>query len=110
VPTAFALRADHENVFAGGTLHVNNETVDLAQRLADGNGVIVVQDNESLLDAALRDNRSAFKQVPLSHAETAAAEADEPRRRPRTPPPISPKNRPCKRTQRAAGRARSSCR
>jgi hypothetical protein len=79
VPTAFALRADHENVFAGGTLHVNNETVDLAQRLADGNGVIVVQDHESLLDAALRDNRSAFKQVPLSHAETAVVEADEPR-------------------------------
>lgn len=78
MPTAFSLRADHENVFAGGTLHINNQTVDLAQRLADGNGVIVVQDNEGLLDAALRDY-PALKQVPLSHAETAAAETDEPR-------------------------------
>jgi hypothetical protein len=69
VPTAFALRADHEPVFAGGVLNVSQDrSFDVGQALQSGGGQIVVEDHDEALLVAL-DGYAALKRVGAKGAE-----------------------------------------
>jgi hypothetical protein len=80
MPQSFALRADYENVFEGGTINVNGQSVNILERLNDGDGVITAQDDENLLREALLAY-PALKKVSDSQAEelmaTRAPEVEE---------------------------------
>jgi hypothetical protein len=72
MPQSFALRADYENVFEGGTINVNGQSVNILERLNDGDGVITAQDDENLLREALLAY-PALKKVSDNQAEELMA-------------------------------------
>jgi hypothetical protein len=73
---AFALRADQLDTYEGGVINVAGTSVNIKQLLDDGSGVIRVEDDNPLLQAALNEY-PALKSVPLSYVAPSPAAADQ---------------------------------
>lgn len=69
---AYALRADHEDTFGGGVLAVGDESLDVAAALKAGNGLIRVEETDTLTQAVL-DGYPPLERVDASKRKTAKA-------------------------------------
>jgi hypothetical protein len=72
---AYALRAEHEDTFAGAVLCVGSlgESLDTAQALKEGKGVIVVPDTDTFAITAL-DQHPQFERVAVPEASAEPAD------------------------------------
>lgn len=82
---AYALRREHHDTYVGGVLVVGDDSLDVRQQLEDGNGVIVVPEDDMMKTMVLdsypplervpvpSDDRPA---LPVGYMETDAPPAD----------------------------------
>lgn len=71
MPVAFGVRKDYEDRWLPGVVAVGDESVNLAELLEAGDGVIVVADDQTVL-AQVLEEQLALKRVPLQSAEDKA--------------------------------------